>query len=406
MKRITSIIVIAAVVLSSLFFTTGCTKKQEIDLSKYLAYDGYSGFGTLKEKPEFEDYDKKYDDLKEKRKEARLDDDDSKYDDYTEEMKSLRNLIKALECVKFKLVKGENGKLSNGDTLKIKAKYDEDKLAKYDVTFVADEFETKVKGLEEKEVIDPFDSSNFVVNYNGLDGEGSISVDSKEDNSDYTIYYTAEPSYSLKNGDKVTVTATLYDEDYVLKDSEDGEVATKEITVEGLGEIPKTLDSSVDSTVPTEAILEELKEDYEIEVGDEGCGYDFGIEADDYHFAEFKINKISDFKLVKTLYGYTDDNYGEPACTYGQIYSRTYTVKIIEPEFGSKKVKKGAVKNVTAYYMGYISGSELMVADNKLVKINSDYDLYCTTSSKENVKDAVDSFKNLYGSNYTITEVK
>lgn len=405
MKRITSIIVIAAVVLSSLFFTTGCTKKQEIDLSKYLAYDGYSGFGTLKEKPEFEDYDKKYDDLKEKRKEARLDDDDSKYDDYTEEMKSLRNLNKALECVKFKLVKGENGKLSNGDTLKIKAKYDEDKLDKYDVTFVADEFETKVKGLEEKEVIDPFDSSNFVVNYNGLDGEGSISVDSKEDNSDYTIYYTAEPSYSLKNGDKVTVTATLYDEDYVLKDSEDGEVATKEITVEGLGEIPKTLDSSVDSTVPTEAILEELKEDYEIEVGDEGCGYDFGIEADDYHFAEFKINKISDFKLVKTLYGYTDDNYGEPACTYGQVYSRTYTVKVTDPEYGSK-IKKGAVKNVTAYYMGYISGSELMVADNKLVKINSDYDLYCTTSSKENVKDAVDSFKNLYGSNYTVTEVK
>lgn len=405
MKRITSIIVIAAVVLSSLVFTTGCTKKQEIDLSKYLAYDGYSGFGTLKEKPEFEDYDKKYDDLKEKRKEARLDDDDSKYDDYTEEMKSLRNLNKALECVKFKLVKGENGKLSNGDTLKIKAKYDEDKLDKYDVTFVADEFETKVKGLEEKEVIDPFDSSNFVVNYNGLDGEGSISVDSKEDNSDYTIYYTAEPSYSLKNGDKVTVTATLYDEDYVLKDSEDGEVATKEITVEGLGEIPKTLDSSVDSTVPTEAILEELKEDYEIEVGDEGCGYDFGIEADDYHFAEFKINKISDFKLVKTLYGYTDDNYGEPACTYGQIYSRTYTVKVTDPEYGSK-IKKGAVKNVTAYYMGYISGSELMVADNKLVKINSDYDLYCTTSSKENVKDAVDSFKNLYGSNYTVTEVK
>lgn len=405
MKRITSIIVIAAVVLSSLVFTTGCTKKQEIDLSKYLAYDGYSGFGTLKEKPEFEDYDKKYDDLKEKRKEARLDDDDSKYDDYTEEMKSLRNLNKALECVKFKLVKGENGKLSNGDTLKIKAKYDEDKLDKYDVTFVADEFETKVKGLEEKEVIDPFDSSNFVVNYNGLDGEGSISVDSKEDNSDYTIYYTAEPSYSLKNGDKVTVTATLYDEDYVLKDSEDGEVATKEITVEGLGEIPKTLDSSVDSTVPTEAILEELKEDYEIEVGDEGCGYDFGIEADDYHFAEFKINKISDFKLVKTLYGYTDDNYGEPACTYGQVYSRTYTVKVTDPEYGSK-IKKGAVKNVTAYYMGYISGSELMVADNKLVKINSDYDLYCTTSSKENVKDAVDSFKNLYGSNYTVTEVK
>ena len=147
MKRITSIIVIAAVVISSLFFTTGCTKKQEIDLSKYLAYDGYSGFGTLKEKPEFEDYDKKYDDLKEKRKEARLDDDGSKYDDYTEEMKSLRNLNKALECVKFKLVKGENGKLSNGDTLKIKAKYDEDKLDKYDVTFVADEFETKVKQI-------------------------------------------------------------------------------------------------------------------------------------------------------------------------------------------------------------------------------------------------------------------
>lgn len=405
MKKLTSLVVIAAVVLSSLVFATGCSKKQEIDLSKYLSYEGFSGFATLKEKPEVEDYETKYDDLKEKRKEARLDDDDSKYDEYTEKMRSLRNLNKALENVKFKLVKGKDGNLSNGDTIKVKARYNEDKIDKYDVEFVADEFETKVKGLEEKEVVDPFDSSKVTITFNGLDGDGSIDVEEKDDDSDYTIYYSADPSYDLKNGDKVTVTASLYSEDYILKGSEDGEEVTKEFTVEGLGEIPKTIDSSIDSTVPTEAILEELKDEYEVEVGDEGEGYDFGIEADDYHFAEFKINKVSDFKLVKTLYGYTDDNYGKPACAYGQIYSRTYTVKIIDPSYGSK-IKKGAVKNVTAYYMGYISGGELMVADNKLVQINSDYDLYCTTSSRENVKDAVDSFKNIYGSNYTVTEVK
>lgn len=406
MKKLTSLVVIAAVVLSSLVFTTGCSKKQEVDLSEYLSYEGFSGFATLREEPELEDYETKYDDLKEKRKEARLDDDDSKYEEYTEKMRSLRNLNKALENVKFKLVKGKDGNLSNGDTIKVKARYNEDKIDKYDVEFVADEFETKVKGLEEKEVVDPFDSSKVTITFSGLDGDGNVDVEEKDDDSDYTIYYSADPSYDLKNGDKVTVTASLYSEDYILKGSEDGEEVTKEFTVEGLGEIPKTIDSSIDNTVPTEAILEKLKEKYEIEVGDEGEGYDFGIEADDFHFAEFKINKISDFKLVKTLYGYNPDNYGKPACTYGQIYSRTYTVKIIEPEFGSKKVKKGAVKNVTAYYMGYISGGELMVADNKLVRINSDYDLYCTTSSRENVKDAVDSFKNIYGSNYTVTEVK
>lgn len=405
MKKITSLVVIAAVVLSSLVFTTGCSKKQEVDLSKYLSYEGFSGFATLREEPELEDYETKYDDLKEKRKEARLDDDDSKYDEYTEKMRSLRNLNKALENVKFKLVKGKDGNLSNGDTIKVKARYNEDKIDKYDVEFVADEFETKVKGLEEKEVVDPFDSSKVTITFSGLDGDGNVDVEEKDDDSDYTIYYSADPSYDLKNGDKVTVTASLYSEDYILKGSEDGEEVTKEFTVEGLGEIPKTIDSSIDSTVPTEAILEELKDEYEVEVGDEGEGYDFGIEADDYHFAEFKINKVSDFKLVKTLYGYTDDNYGKPACAYGQIYSRTYTVKITDPSYGSK-IKKGAVKNVTAYYMGYISGSELMVADNKLVQINSDYDLYCTTSSRENVKDAVDSFKNIYGSNYTVTEVK
>lgn len=405
MKKLTSLVVLAAVVLSSLVFTTGCSKKQEVDLSKYLSYEGFSGFATLREEPELEDYETKYDDLKEKRKEARLDDDDSKYDEYTEKMRSLRNLNKALENVKFKLVKGKDGNLSNGDTIKVKARYNEDKIDKYDVEFVADEFETKVKGLEEKEVVDPFDSSKVTITFSGLDGDGNVDVEEKDDDSDYTIYYSADPSYDLKNGDKVTVTASLYSEDYILKGSEDGEEVTKEFTVEGLGEIPKTIDSSIDNTVPTEAILEELKDEYEVEVGDEGEGYDFGIEADDYHFAEFKINKVSDFKLVKTLYGYTDDNYGKPACAYGQIYSRTYTVKILDPSYGSK-IKKGAVKNVTAYYMGYISGGELMVADNKLVKINSDYDLYCTTSSRENVKDAVDSFKNIYGSNYTVTEVK
>ena len=144
MKRITSVVVIAAVVLSSLVFTTGCSKKQEVDLSEYLSYEGFSGFATLREEPELEDYETKYDDLKEKRKEARLDDDDSKYDEYTEKMRSLRNLNKALENVKFKLVKGKDGNLSNGDTIKVKARYNEDKIDKYDVEFVADEFETKV----------------------------------------------------------------------------------------------------------------------------------------------------------------------------------------------------------------------------------------------------------------------
>lgn len=406
MKKITSIIVISALVLSTLVFTTGCTKGQEIDLSEYLSYEGFSGFATLNEQPEIKDYDKKYDDLKEKRKEAREDDDDSKYDEYNDELRSLKDLDKALKCVEFKLVKGENGKLANGDTIKVKAKYKEEKVEKYDVTFVADEFEVKVKGLEEKEVVDPFDSKNFTLTFSGISGDGIADVDNYDDGSkDYTIYYSVDPRYDLSNGDKITVTATLYDEDYILKDSEDGEEATKEFTVEGLGEIPEKLDSSVDSAVPTEAILEELNDEYDVEVGDEGCGYDFGIEADDYHFAELKINKVSDFKLVKTLYGYTDDHYGEPACTYGQVYSRTYTVKVTDPEYGSK-IKKGAVKNITAYYLGYVSESDLMVADNKLVQINSDYDLYCDTTSNESVKDAVTSFKDFYGSYYTITEVK
>ena len=311
MKKITSIIVISALVLSTLVFTTGCTKGQEIDLSEYLSYEGFSGFATLNEQPEIKDYDKKYDDLKEKRKEAREDDDDSKYDEYNDELRSLKDLDKALKCVEFKLVKGENGKLANGDTIKVKAKYKEEKVEKYDVTFVADEFEVKVKGLEEKEVVDPFDSKNFTLTFSGISGDGIADVDNYDDGSkDYTIYYSVDPRYDLSNGDKITVTATLYDEDYILKDSEDGEEATKEFTVEGLGEIPEKLDSSVDSTVPTEAILEELNDEYDVEVGDEGCGYDFGIEADDYHFAELKINKVSDFKLVKTLYGYTDDHYG------------------------------------------------------------------------------------------------
>ncbi|MGN0477513.1 MAG: hypothetical protein ACI4HM_09285 [Ruminococcus sp.] len=403
MKRITSLIIIATVVLSSLVFTTGCTKKQEVDLSKYLSYEGFSGFATLEEQPKLEDYETKYDDLKEKRKEARLDEDDNKYDEYTEEIKSLRNLNKALECVELKLVKGENGNLSNGDTIKVKAKYNEEKLDKYDVTFVADEFETKVKGLEEKEVVDPFDSSNLSITYHGLDGEGTISLE-RQDDSEYTIYYTAEPNYDLKNGDKITITASLYDEDYILKDSENGESATKEITVEGLGEIPEKLSSSVDSTVPTKAILDELKEDYEAEVGDDDEGYSFGIKDENYVYSDLKINKVTDFKLEKTLYGYTDDNYGKKSCNYAQIYSRTFTVKMVDPSYSSK-VKKGAVKKVTAYYLGYISGGYLMVSDNKLVQVY-DYDMYCSTSVHKTVSDAQKYFKDSYKSNYTITEVK
>lgn len=55
MKRTISVIICGLVVLSSLLFATGCGKNAyDVDLSKYVKFDGFSGTATLNSKADYQ----------------------------------------------------------------------------------------------------------------------------------------------------------------------------------------------------------------------------------------------------------------------------------------------------------------------------------------------------------------
>ena len=99
----------------------------------------------------------------------------------------------------------------------------------------------------------------------------------------------------------------MYDNDAVLKDSEDkdGTTAKKEITISGLGTVPKTLDG-VDTSDIDEILFNKIKNDTDVEEGDALKGYDLNISENDYMFAKLKVTKLGDYKKVNGIYGYKE----------------------------------------------------------------------------------------------------
>ena len=147
--------------------------------------------------------------------------------------------------IKAKFDKDKN--LKNGDKVKVTIEYDEDYLKDNKIKLTNTEFTLEVKNLEEGIDFDPFDQKYFTVEFSGLDGEGSVSIDSTADTPD-DLYYNYDYTTSLSNGDKITVTCEIYDlkpagdafyfesdgKCYVIKSKD---VLKKDIEVTGLTEL-------------------------------------------------------------------------------------------------------------------------------------------------------------------------
>ena len=122
MKRTISVIICGLVVLSSLLFATGCGKNAyDIDLSKYVQFDGFSGTATLNSKADYQKCKDERDEIAEKRSDI-SDKSDSKYKEYSEKIAELTETKNALNNITFSLVKGNDGKIKNGDIITVKAK--------------------------------------------------------------------------------------------------------------------------------------------------------------------------------------------------------------------------------------------------------------------------------------------
>lgn len=134
--------------------------------------------------------------------------------------------------------------LSNGDSVSYKWNVSmTDKLKeKYKVEFVSEDKEFKVDSLDAVEEFDPFE--NLEVTFSGIAPNGSAKISGSIEEVP-SLYFKADKTSELKNGDIITITLDSYEDDIESYCLEYGKVPTeleKEVTVEGLSSYVSKID--------------------------------------------------------------------------------------------------------------------------------------------------------------------
>lgn len=218
-KMLVPIIIIA--VIAAAIIAALALHKPTINLNKYIEssveLSGYEGAGTVTASLDYDSIVYDYaDKIKLNKKSASMLDDDG---GFTKD--------ELLEMALYDYVDGSFDKstdLSNGDKVTYKWNISKSAAKNFEKSFKCKlkykDFTYKISGLEEIPSVDPFDKDDFEISFTGTAPDGSASVS----NSTYSLIdYTVEPSSGLSNGDKVTVTASLYDDsdpDFVLSQTE------------------------------------------------------------------------------------------------------------------------------------------------------------------------------------------
>lgn len=138
----------------------------------------------------------------------------------------------------------KSSELSNGDSISYVWDISmTDKLSeKYKVEFVYEDKEFEVKSLDEVEEFDPFE--NLSITFSGISPNGSATVKGSI-NEVPSMYFQADKTSGLKNGDVVKVSLDCYDDDIEKYCLQYGKVPTaleKEFTVEGLSAYVSAID--------------------------------------------------------------------------------------------------------------------------------------------------------------------
>lgn len=125
--------------------------------------------------------------------------------------------------------------LSNGDKIKVTANVSDSILNNYNYYLKETEKEYTVAGLEEMQTLDLF--SDLTVEYSGTSPYAKLSLRDDSDNEfiNYYVSYEADKREKLKNGDVITVTASV-NEDYAANYGYTIGETTKQYTVEDLDE--------------------------------------------------------------------------------------------------------------------------------------------------------------------------
>ncbi len=120
-------------------------------------------------------------------------------------------------------------KIKNGDVITATFTYDEAYAERVGVRFKNVELSLTAEGLQDADIIDPFE--NLVLTYDGISPVGTVSIEGG--NEDLFYYYVAGDQKYFANGDTVTI-AVSYDETEVQQSGGIVLEDTKDYTIEGL----------------------------------------------------------------------------------------------------------------------------------------------------------------------------
>ena len=156
-----------------------------------------------------------------------------------------------------------DSELSNGDKVKVKFDISKDKFKDYGIVFKNTTVSKKVSGLKKIKKFDAFE--DIELEYSGTSPEGYVYISGAPDG----LYYEADKTEELSNGDEITVKVLSYwdDEDeYTSYAQEYGQIpeeTEKTFTVEGLDKYINDLEEDADAIEEIQKkAAEDLKDNY------------------------------------------------------------------------------------------------------------------------------------------------
>ena len=202
MKKTVKLILILTVILMCLGLVAcsgGSTAAMELAPYLSVSYTGYNGSGTAHVDFDFADFEY-----------AVMSQWDGK--NTMENLAQLTALEMTISCA-ADVSEG----LSNGDTITVSIRFDEDKAKEYGYRFTGLEKKFTVEGLAEPILIDPFAAEIFgngktvSVTLEGTDPFINLYLDNRAAANDPVrhIDYQFDKSWNLQNGDVITITASL-----------------------------------------------------------------------------------------------------------------------------------------------------------------------------------------------------
>lgn len=222
------------------------------------------------------------------------------------------------ECIKYILDKRES--LSNGDTIKVTWEND-DELAEeaFGVKLKYSDIEQKVDNLQATTELNPFDYAE--PEYSGASSEGTVQMKLKSANEAMNaVSFSFDKSSELKEGDQITVTASVdSEEDFaqkygmILSETEKTYTVPKlDKYVTDISEIPTDIINEMDAQFRDELKSQYAEKDYK-EIKDMKLVANYvlslkdGMKASygDSHSYSYFVYKVSDYdSSEKTDYSY------------------------------------------------------------------------------------------------------